>query len=213
MNNTTDNEESLLKNVNNAFDYVVKVYEESALLLEDFTTELGKLEFEAMEGNKVGFGRSRSIKSPRNWLTKYITRMFTPKGKSDNKDLLFVTIIYFNLDDSYPKAMTPYLIVGVAENRKDDKKNSRQFKWIYSAFLNEGKKFKYPDNDDIESPEKDWSLDKEWEFTYCGIDKKSKNYPESGKLFAVPLLCVRPEQVEELAKKGKKLWEDKFGKI
>lgn len=190
---------------------MLKVYtvQESSLLLKDLAAELEKLGYKKEPtGNTIGTtDLKRNINSPRNWLVRYAALLFWPTDEPKNR-LLSLCISYFDLD---PKAMKPYLIVGVGEMYKS---GYWHYWWMYSAFLNEEKMFKYYGADNkklnIVSPEQEWQHQgQEWGFEVPDV-KNSPFYPKAGKLFAVPLSEIKSEDVGKLAERGLKLWNTKF---
>lgn len=209
MNNEAIKPEILSENIKISFDNIANVYEESSLLLKDLAAELEKLGHEkAPTGNTIGTtDLKRDMNSPRYWLVRYAALLFWPSNEPKNR-LLSFCISYFDLA---PRAMKPYLIVGVGEMYKSD---YWHYWWMYSAFLNENKMFEYygPDNKklNIVSPEREWQHQvEEWGFEVPDV-KNSPSYPKAGKLFAVPLSEIKSEDVGKLAERGLKLWNTKF---
>ena len=168
------------------------------------------MDFEKLtSGNSIGTTYvSKDINSPRYWLTRYASLFFWATAEPKSNRLLSLSISYFDLD---PKAMKPYLIVGVGEMSES---GNWHHWWMYSAFLNEEKKFVYYGIDNkklnIVSPNQEWQhQEQEWGFEVPHV-KNNPYYPKAGKLFAVPLLEIKSEDVGKLAERGLKLWNTKF---
>lgn len=210
MNNETIKPEILSKNVKISFDNIANVYEESSLLLKDLVAGLEKLGFQKTPtGDSIGTTYvSKNINSPRYWLTRYAALFFWATAEPKSNRLLSFSISYFDLD---PKAMKPYLIVGVGEMFESD---NWDYWWMYSAFLNEKNMFEYYGTDNkklnIVSPKQEWQHQgQEWGFEVPDV-KNNPSYPKAGKLFAVPLSGIKSEDVGKLAERGLKLWNTEF---
>ncbi len=210
MDNKSKKPEDLSEIIKTSFDNVAKVYEESSFLLKDLVAGLEKLGFEKTPtGETIGTTDVlKKINFPRYWLIRYASLFFWATGEPKSNRLLSLSISYFDLD---PKAMKPYLIVGVGEMFKSDDWN---YWWMYSAFLNEKKLFEYYGTDNkklnIVSPEQEWQHQgQEWGFEVPNV-KNNPSYPKAGKLFAVPLSEIKSEDVRKLAERGLKLWNTKF---
>ena len=211
MDNESIATENLTENIKASFDNITKIYEESSFLLKDLAAELEKLGYEKEpRGNSIGTTYvSKNINSPRYWLTRYAALFFRTKAKPDYNRLLSTTVIYF---DHEPTAIDPWLIVGVGEKSESA---HWDYWWMYSAFLNEEQKFNYYHGTDnaklnIDSPKQHWqSQAQDWGFTVPDT-QNNPYHPKAGKLFAVPLLETKSEDVGKLAKRGLKLWNTKF---
>ena len=210
MDNESKKPEDLSEHIKVSFDNIAKVYEESSFLLKDLVAGLEKLGFEKLpKGDSIGTTYvTKNINSPRYWLTRYAALFFGATAEPESNRLLSLSISYFDLD---PKAMKPYLIVGVGEMSEND---YWQYWWMYSAFLNEEKMFEYYGTDNkklnIVSPEQEWQHQgQEWGFDVPDV-KNNPSYPKAGKLFAVPLIEIKSEDVGKLAERGLKLWNTKF---
>ena len=189
-------------NVKTSFDNIVKVYEESSLLLKDLIAEIEKKGFRKKRGNEIGSYISKHIDAPKNWFARYATLFFEAIG---SKYSLSATIIYF--DDLEP--FKPCLIMGVIKNIDGNTKNYNW--WMDNVFFNRENKFSYygKDNKNIESPHLDWQKEgNEWVFERRHDEATS--YPEDGKLFAVPLLEIKREGIGGLAKRVLKLRDEGF---
>ena len=204
MNNETIKPEILSENVKISFDNIANVYEESSLLLKDLDTELEKKEFKKIQGNEIGtYMLSKHIDKPRYWLARHAVLSFKIKAEPDSKRLLFATVNYFDL---VPKAVKPYLIMGVCETFDG---GSGDYWWMYYAFFNGGDMFRYYGRDNkllsIESPHLEWqSKEDEWGFK---VPDGGTSWPKAGKLFAVPLLEIKSEDVVRLAERVSNLWD------
>ena len=207
MHNESKKPEDLSEHIKISFDNTVKVYEESSLLLKDLVAELEKIGFEKVKGNEISAYVSKHIDKPRNWLAGYAALSFKIKAEPDSKHLLFATVIYFDL---VPKAVKPYLIMGVCEMFDG---GSWDYWWMHYAFFNGEKMFRYYGSDNnmlsIGSPHLAWqSKEDEWGFKVP--HDGATTWPKAGKLFAIPLLEIKSEDVGKLAERGAKLWETKF---
>ena len=207
MKNETVNTEVLSENVKISFDNIIKVYEESSLLLKDLVAELEKIGFEKVKGNEISAYVSKHIDKPHNWLAGYAALSFKNKAEPDSKRPLFVTVIYFDL---VPKAVEPYLIMGVCEMFDG---GSWDYWWMHYAFFNGDNMFRYYGSDNkmlsIESPHLAWQSKKgEWGFKVP--NDGATTWPKAGKLLAVPLLEIKSEDIGKLAERGAKLWKAKF---
>ena len=209
MNNEINQQDNLSECIKKSFDIVAEVYEESSFLLKDLAVELERLGFEKEPAGSIGTTDvKKDINSPRYWLPRYASLVFGATAEPRSKRMLSLSISYFDLD---PKAMKPYLLMGVGEMFKRD---YWHYWWMYSAFLNEKKLFEYYGTDNkklnIVSPEQEWQHQgQEWGFEVPDV-KKNPYYPKAGKLFAVPLLEIKSEDVGKLAERGLKLWNTKF---
>lgn len=209
MNNETIKPEILSENVKISFDNIANVYEESSLLLIDLAAELEEIGFEKLKGMKNSVGTtdlSRDINWPRYWLIRYATLFFQTETEPDGNRLLSATVIYFDLE---PKAVKPYLIIGVCEKFDG---GSWDYWWMHRAFFNGGNMFRYYGRDNkilsIGNPHLDWqSKEDEWGFK---VPDGGTPWPKAGKLFAVPLSEIKSEDVGKLAERGVKLWKTKF---
>ena len=203
MNNETNEQKTLSENVKISFDNIVKVYEESSLLLKDLVAELEKKEFEKIQGNEIAAYVSKHIDKPQWWFPSYASFSFKRKDEPDSKRLLSATVLYFDFD---PKVLKPYLIMGVCEMFDG---GSWGYWWMYEAFFNSENMFRYYENNKIQnigSPHLAWKneLD-EWGFKM--LKDRETYWPKAGKLFAVPLLEIKSEDVGKLAERVSKLWD------
>ena len=209
MQNDSNTPENLSENVKTSFDNIVKIYEESSILLGDLVAELEKKGLKKIKGNEMSSYMSKLIDSPKYWFVRYAVLFFKAKDQQDNYRLLSITVCYV---DHVFKAIEPYLIVGVGETPNFDV--SKDYWWLYSAFYNDEKDFVYYDNDNdrlkIISPRQVWQhQEQEWTFKLSDA-KSNTSYPKVGKLFAAPLLEIKSEDVGNLAERGANLWETKF---
>jgi len=196
-------------NIINSFENIAKIYEETSYLLKDFSEAITKHKFVSISGNSIGTTYvSKSIDSPRYWLTRYAALFFKPKNQKDNSPLLSVTIGFYDLE---PKATEPFLILGVVEEMNHPKKDW-QYWWLFTPFLNEENAFDYS----IAKGEKKIKLnipamDGEIVDFRCRYSNESYHWPRKGSMFAVPLLSVKDHnQVEVLSQKVLNLWRNKF---
>ena len=185
MNNETNEPEILSENVKISFDNIANVYKESSFLLKDLVVGLEELGFQktpAGDSIRTDFV-SKNLNSPRYWLTRYAALSFRATAEPESNRLLYFSISYFDLE---PKAVKPYLIIGVCE--KFDGVNWDAW-WMHSVFFNDDNMFRYYGNDNeilsIENPYLDWqSKEDEWGFK---VPDGGTRWPRAGKLFAVPL--------------------------
>lgn len=199
------------QNIINAFDNAAKVYEETSFLLKDFSEAIAKHQFSNIIGNSIGTTYvSKSIDAPRYWLTRYAALFFKPNHQEDNNPLLSVTIGFFDLE---PKAVEPYLVLGVVKGM-DHPKRSWEYSWLITPFLNQENAFDYY----IENEEKKQNvsipaMDGEVFDFACHYSSESYTWPKEGSLFALPLLSINDyNKIETLSQKVVDLWKSKFGK-
>lgn len=201
MSNEINEQKILSENVKTSFDNIVTVYEESSLLLKDLDAKLEKIGFGKIKGNEISTSTSKHIGKPRDWLFRYATLFFKAKDEPNSKRLLSATVMYFDLE-----LFKPCLIMGVVENF-DDTKNYNW--WMDYVFFNRNvDMFRYygKGNKSIKSPHLDWQKEgDEWGFKR--LHDGATSYPKAGKLFAVPLLEIKPEDVVNLAERVSKLWD------
>ena len=201
MSNETNEQKILSENVKTSFDNIVKVYEESSLLLKDLDAELEKIGFGKIKGNEISTYISKHVDKPRDWLFRYATLFFEATAEPNSERLLSATVMYFDLEP-----FNPCLIMGVVENFDDNKKN--YYWWMDHVFFNRTVgMFSYygKGNKSIKSPHLDWQSEgDEWGFERLRDDT---SYPKAGKLFAVPLLEIKREDVVKLAERVSKLWD------
>lgn len=205
MNNETNEYEILSENVKTSFDNVVKIYEESSLLLKDLDAELEKLGFGKIKGNEISTSTSKHIDRPRDWLPRYATLFFEAKAEPNSKRLLSATVMYFDLE-----LFKPCLIMGVVENFDGPKYNNWWMDRVFFHRTVEGNSsmFSYygKGNKSIKSPHLDWQSEgDEWGFKR--LHDGATSYPKAGKLFAVPLLEIKSEDVVKLAERVSKFWD------
>ncbi|CAJ2376229.1 MAG: hypothetical protein MPK11_05475 [Gammaproteobacteria bacterium] len=102
------------ENIVNSFGNVIKMYEETAFLLEDFAKIFGckMMLREGKNTNTVQAYTSNSIKLPDEWLPIFAGWDFWPKGqKEGNSGIAVMAVFPFPSRD--PRDAVPYLVVGV----------------------------------------------------------------------------------------------------
>ncbi len=198
------------QNIIHAFENTAKTYEETSFLLKDFSEVITKHEFSSISGNSIGTTYvSKAINSPRYWLTRYAALFFKPNDQEDNCPLLSVTVGFY---DSGPKAVEPYLILGVIKGMNHPDKNW-QYWWLFSTFVNEEDSFEYyivkkGNKRKVSIP----TLDGEIIDFKCHYTDEYNDWPKEGSFFALPLLSVKDyNQIETLSQKVIELWKSKFG--
>lgn len=186
MNSINENSASI--NVKNTFENVVKIYEETSFLLQDFSAILkNDYKFESCNNNKIDNygGYSRSLDWPQYWFSRCVEMCFKPNGQTNNNRLINITVIFYNKH----KEEAPRLVIGVLDT-------DGQSGWLHDAYHNESNNYKY-------SHEYEYNNMRKFDF---------QNDKILGSLFTRPLLLIKNyEHVKELATCAIKLWQE-FGK-
>ena len=183
------------KNIVDSFGNVIKVYTETAHLLEDFAEIFDSKDINRVRGGvDSGIQRyiSKTIGSPDSWLPAYVGWDFWPKGQEEVSPCIAVMAVFpFPSDDK--RDAVPYLIVGViGESLSTTSTPHQQMLSLHRHFIQHKDKF----------------LGK-----FLGEDGKVVDLEEGGIFKVLQLLKVSNKSVvKELAKWVLDRWE-KHGKI
>ncbi len=203
------NKNTITSNVANAFDNIIKIYSETALLLKDFSAELSNMGFSIYphgKENAIETNHSKSLNSSLNWLITQCTRCFVPENSNHSKRHIAITVIFHM--EKHPNT-EPQVIVSVMESDK-------HYSWLYCAYCNtdgvnrniENKfKYSYRRKKFNHFPGSKESNNKMIEFIY------TKDEQHRGSFIAMPLLQIDSvEKVKKLANQMVEYWKERDGK-
>ncbi len=96
------------------FENVIKIYEESASLLQDADGPMSKAGYRRINTNTVGTEHSKDINSPAWWMAQYVSRYYRPD--ENPLDLKGLGIVFVDLDN---KAVDPVVVLGCFRMKQD----------------------------------------------------------------------------------------------
>ncbi len=114
------------------FDNVIKVYEESASLLQDADSLMANAGYRCIHGNTVGTEQSKDINSPEWWLAPYVSRYY--RSEDNPLDLKGLGIVFVDLNF---KGVDPVVVLGCFRMKQDAEGEPVGYRYWYlrSAWL------------------------------------------------------------------------------
>ena len=199
------------ENVRNAFDCVLKIYEETTFLLNDFTEELAAFNFVNLSPNSIGtHDVSKSMQWPKFWMVRYGSQFYKQKKQDINNPLLSLTVGFLGYSDGGPNVIEPFLAIGVIRGM-DHPNQGWQNWWLYHPVINLDGAYEYDPEDYQGQP---YVGDRKNRYNIinfkCRRLDTSYDFPKEGSFFTTPLLSINDtENIKELSKKCFELWSEK----